>query len=137
MTANGLQSAHTCLMKWQLCDAMLDVLIGPCPTHGGAGMTDGIAVDQVCGAFVVADLLSIEPAIGFDFAFGGAKQGKLDNEQNFVRIEVDVSKLSTVVYEGAANVVDHRLTGASLEDKILCDRGLCLRSSSSRRFEQP
>jgi hypothetical protein len=132
VTANGLQSAHACLMKWKLCDATLDAMIGPCPTHGGVGMIDGIATDQVCGAFVVAEPLSIEPATGFDFAFGSAEQGKRHNEQNFVRIEVDVSRLSTVVYEGAANAVEHSTTGASL-DKILCDRGLCLRSSSSKR----
>ena len=137
MTAHGLRSVHSCTMKWQLCDATLDAVIGTCPMHSGVGAIGGGFADQVCGAFIVSDPLSVEPAIGFDFAFGDsskplASHSRQDSEQSNVRIEVDVSSHYTVVYEGVANIVEHSTMGTSL-DKILCDRGLCLRSTNSSR----
>lgn len=137
VTAHGLHSVHTCIMKWQLCDATLDAVLGPCTMHSGVGVVGVGAADQLCGAFIVENPLSVEPAIGFDFAFGdsgkplGAKS-RLDKEQSSVRIEVDVSPQHTVIYEGNANIVEHSSMGTS-SDKILCDRGLCLRSSNSSR----
>ena len=121
MKAYGLQSAHKCMMTWQPCDATLDSIIGPCLAHGSGRSKGVVAANQVCGAFIVSDPLTVEPIAGFDFAF--------DDEQAHVRIEVHVSKKRTVIYEGGAEVVEHRVTGTS-SDKILCDRGLCLRSSS-------
>ncbi len=98
--------------------------------HGVGSMIGDVASDQVCGAFVICDPLSVEPS-SFDFAFVDMKHDKLDEQQNRIRVEVDVSKQMTVVYEGVANTVKHSLTGAV--DEILCDKGLCLRSSNSRR----
>ena len=129
VTAQGLQSAHSCVMKWRLCDPSLDAIIGPCPVHSGA--LGDVAADQVCGAFTVCDPLSVEPAEGFNFAFGAAENGK-SGDENRVRVEVDVSKQMTVVYEGVANVVKHSTLGAF--DEIFCDRGLCWQSVSSRRY---
>lgn len=128
VTAQGLQSAHSCVMKWRLCDPSLDAIIGPCPVHSGA--LGDVAADQVCGAFTICDPLSIEPAEGFNFAFGADGNGK-SGDENRVRVEVDVSKQMTVVYEGVANVVKHSTLGAF--DEIFCDRGLCWQSVSSRR----
>jgi hypothetical protein len=129
VTAQGLQSAHSCVMKWRLCDPSLDAIIGPCPVHSGA--LGDVASDQVCGAFTICDPLSIEPAEGFNFAFGADGNGK-SGDENRVRVEVDVSKQMTVVYEGVANVVKHNTLGAF--DEIFCDRGLCWQSVSSRRY---
>ena len=108
--------------------------------HSGVGAIGGGFADQVCGAFIVSDPLSVEPAIGFDFAFGDsskplASHSRQDSEQSNVRIEVDVSSHYTVVYEGIANIVEQSTMGTSL-DKILCDRGLCLRSTNSSRCVQ-
>jgi hypothetical protein len=127
VTAQGLQSAHSCVMKWRLCDPSLDAIIGPCPVHSGA-LAD-VAADQVCGAFTVCDPLSVEPTQGFDFAFGAAEKCKSGDR---VRVEVDVSKHMTVVYEGVASVVKHSTLGAF--DEIFCDRGLCLQSVTSSRY---
>ena len=134
VTAEGLQSAHKCIMSWRPCDAMLDAVIGPCPVHSSGRVMGEVSADQVCGAFIVSDPLSVEPVTGFDFAFGRMIHGKTYMEQdNRVRVEVDVSEQSTVIYEGVGDVVKHSSMGTS-SDQILCDRGLCLRSSSSRRY---
>jgi hypothetical protein len=88
----------------------------------------------VCGAFIVTDPLTVEPISGFDFAFGRRMEhGQAHDEHKHIRVEIDVSEQSTILYEGDANVVEHSTTGTS-SDTILCDRGLCLRCSNSRRY---
>ncbi len=91
-------------------------------------------MEKVCGAFIVTDPLTVEPISGFDFAFGRRMEhGQAHDEHKHIRVEVDVSEQSTILYEGDANVVEHSTTGTS-SDTILCDRGLCLRCSNSRRY---
>ena len=132
VTANGLQSVHSCKMKWQLCDGTLDTMIGPCPwAHSVGGFMGDSAADQVCGAFIVSDPLSVHPT-SFDFAFGDLDDGKRADAKNCVRVEINVSKQVTAVYDGVGIIVQHSSIGTF--DEILCDRGLCLRSLSSRRY---
>ncbi len=128
VTVNGLQSVHSCKMKWQLCDGILDTMIGPCPWAHSVG---GLIADQLCGAFIVSDPLSVYPT-SFHFAFGDLDDGKRVDAKNCVRVEINISKQVTAVYDGVANLVQHSSIGTF--DEILCDRGLCLRSLSSRRY---
>jgi hypothetical protein len=132
VVADGLRSEHACVMKWVFCDATLDAMIGHCPKHSlrGAGSAD---CDQICGAFVVSDPLSVQPMIGFDFAFGSINDGKQEKKEKHIRINIDVSKEHTLIYEGFAVIPDHSTVG--ILDEILCNRGLCLRSSNSKRWQ--
>jgi hypothetical protein len=76
VTANGLQSVHSCKMKWQLCDGTLDTMIGPCPwAHSVGGLIGDSADDQLCGAFIVSDPLSVHPT-SFQFAWRSIFQSK-------------------------------------------------------------